>query len=288
MKFISKISALLCLLSVVLFTSCEQENEGAIYNETAGVTFVSGSLNAITVSADSPYAYIDVLRANGSAAESGKVDITVTVGTDTVADLLTVGDYVFEEGKTQTTIKIDASALEVGVKANVALKLNVENNPERCISATKVTISKDYSWESMGKGTWSDGLICAVFTVEAGVKWEVEVEKAVGFDVYRMVNAYGYGVCPWTAESEVKINPCYITIDATDPSAVFVADASMGIDWGYGEFYMGSIYGQLSASPSYVLGTKNGNIIDLGALYVGMGSDYGPYIAKTCTLVLPN
>ena len=291
MKFINKISVLLCLLSVVMFTSCDQENEGEIYNgatnEITGVTFTSGSLSAVTVTADSPYAYIDLFRANGDVAESGNVTMTVTVDDNIFEDLLKVEGYVFEEGQTQTTIKIDASALAVGLKVNVSLKLNAESSVT-AVTETKFAISKDYSWEPLGTGLWTDGLICSIFNVDAGVQWEVDVEKAVGFDVYRMVNANGLGVCPWDeGESEVTVNPCYITIDAIDPNAVFVADCSMGIDWGYGEFYMGSFFGQLSTNPSYVLGTKTGNVIDLGALYTGMGSDYGPYVAKSCILVLP-
>lgn len=290
MKFINKISALLCLLSVVMFTSCDQQNEGEIYKNAtgsaSGLTFTSSSLSAVTVTADSPYAYIDLLRANGDVAESGEVEMTVSVGNNILADLLKVDGYVFEEGQTKTTIKIDASALEVGLKVNVSLKLNADNS-ELAVTETSFAISKDYSWEPLGTGLWSDGLICTLFQVEAGVQWEVEVEKAIGFDVYRMVNAYGLGVCPWVAEGEVTVDPCYITIDAIDPNAVFVSEASMGIDWGYGEFYVGSVFGQLSTSPSYTLGTKTGNEIDLGDLYVGMGADNGPYLAKPCKLVLP-
>ena len=212
--------------------------------------------------------------------------MTVSVGNNILADLLKVDGYVFEEGQTKTTIKIDASALEVGLKVNVSLKLNADNS-ELAVTETSFAISKDYSWEPLGTGLWSDGLICTLFQVQAGEQWEVEVEKAIGFDVYRVVNAYGLGVCPWVAEGEVTVDPCYITIDAIDPNAVFVSEASMGIDWGYGEFYVGSVFGQLSTSPSYTLGTKTGNEIDLGDLYVGMGADNGPYLAKPCKLVLP-
>ena len=290
MKFINKISALLCLLSVVMFTSCDQQNEGEIYKNAtgsaSGLTFTSSSLSAVTVTADSPYAYIDLLRANGDVAESGEVEMTVSVGNNILADLLKVDGYVFEEGQTKTTIKIDASALEVGLKVNVSLKLNADNS-ELAVTETSFAISKDYSWEPLGTGLWSDGLICTLFQVQAGEQWEVEVEKAIGFDVYRVVNVYGLGVCPWVAEGEVTVDPCYITIDAIDPNAVFVSEASMGIDWGYGEFYVGSVFGQLSTSPSYTLGTKTGNEIDLGDLYVGMRADNGPYLAKPCKLVLP-
>lgn len=286
MKYINKISVVLSLLAVVLFSSCEQDNEGAVYTEGSGLTFVSSALSGVTVSPDAPVVVVDILRSNGAAAESGELTMTATIGKDAF-DGLTVTGYNFAAGETKTTVTIDATALAIGAKAIVSLALNTDDIAIDGVAETTISITKDYSWEPMGTGVWTDGLICTIFNVQAGVQWEVEVEKAVGFDVYRMVNAYGFEVCPWTAESEVTVNPCYIMVDATDPNAVFVPEASMGIDWTYGEFYVGSIYGQLSASPSYTLGTKNGNIIDLGMLYTGMGSDYGPYVAKTCILELP-
>ena len=103
--------------------------------------------------------------------------------------------------------------------------------------------------------------------------------------MYRVVNPYGFEVCPWVYENEVTVDPCYLKIDATDPENVLVAPQSIGINWGDGEMFVVPGYMYIPGAP---LGVKDGNLIDLGVLLVQMGTSvYNTAAAPATTLQLP-
>lgn len=295
MKYLNKISVLLMILTAGLFTACNTDQEGPIYTETGeGITFSSSSLTSQVVTVGVPTFSVDLFRATANDALSGNVDMFVYVERkDAEGNTITVPvegyasqiPFSFEAGKYQTTISIDATPLAVGDEVLIDLTL-----PEGSSIAvdgsdiTTVSVTKDYTWQSIGKGIWTDGIVSNVFGISDGSNiWEVEVEQAVeNQNMYRVVNAYGFEICPWVLENEVTLDPCYIKIDATDPQNVYTARQSMGINWGYGEMYVVPMAAYVPGAP---YGVKTGNLIDLGSLLLEMGGS--AYYAGTTTLQLP-
>ena len=226
---------------------------------------------------------VDLFRATANDALSGNIGMFVYVeGKDAEGNKVVIPvegyasqvPFSFEAGKYQTTISVDATPLAVGDE--VLIDLSLPEGSEVAVSGANVTtvsVTKDYTWQSIGKGVWTDGLVSSLFNVPAGTNvWEVEVEQAVeNQGMYRMVNPYGFEICPWVAENEVTVDPCYVKIDASDPENVKVPQQSMGINWGYGEFVVGSMAALMPGSP---YGVKTGNVIDLGTtVFVAMGAD---------------
>lgn len=284
MKYLNKISVLLMVLAAGLFTACNTDQEGSIYIEKEEViTFSCSTLAPQVVTVGEPTFLVDLFRALDDKAVSGNVGMFVYVpGKDAEGNSIKVPvegydtqiPFSFKEGECMTTITVNATPLAVGDE--VLIDLTLPEGTPVAVSGTgiaTVTVTKDYTWQSIGKGVWTDGLVSSLFNVPAGTNvWEVEVEQAVeNQGMYRMVNPYGFEICPWVAENEVTVDPCYVKIDASDPENVVVPQQSMGINWGYGEFVVGSMALLAPGSP---YGVKTGNVIDLGTtVFVAMGAD---------------
>lgn len=284
MKYLNKISALLMVLAAGLFTACNTDQEGPVYIEKEEViTFSCSTLAPQVVTVGEPTFLVDLFRALDDKAVSGNVGMFVYVpDKDAEGNSIKVPvegydtqiPFSFKEGEFMTTIAVNATPLAVGDE--VLIDLTLPEGTPVAVGGTgiaTVTVTKDYTWQSIGKGVWTDGLVSSLFNVPAGTNvWEVEVEQAVeNQGMYRMVNPYGFEICPWVAENEVTVDPCYVKIDASDPENVKVPQQSMGINWGYGEFVVGSMAALVPGSP---YGVKTGNVIDLGTtVFVAMGAD---------------
>lgn len=183
MKYLNKISVVLSLLLVSLFTACEQDNEGANYNE-AGVTFSCSTLTDKAVPAAEPTFTVDVYRADAQEALSGTVDITATLVKEKIPLAgCTVSDFSFAAGETKTTVTVNVEPLETGVALSVKLTL-----PEALVSvggvaSTTVAVNKEYTWNSLGTGTYTDNW-------GWGITYNVEIQKAEGFNRYRAIAPY--------------------------------------------------------------------------------------------------
>ena len=185
MKYLNKISLFLSLLTVVLFSACNADQEGPIYAETGqGVTFLSSALTSVVVSPADPTFTVDVLRGNNTAEYSGSVTLTATVG-NTELPGCTASNFTFAAGENRTTVTVDISPLEIGQELNITLTLNV---PEEDIalsqfSSTSLTASKDYNWIELGTGTFTDNFFF-------GVTNEVTIMQAEGFNRWRVMTPY--------------------------------------------------------------------------------------------------
>ncbi|WP_418698030.1 hypothetical protein [Bacteroides sp.] len=186
MKYINKISVLLSLLTVLLFSACSTDQEGPLYAGGAGqgVTFISKSLNSVVVSPAEPTFTIDLLRSNTASAYSG--DVTISALIDKVPfEGCTVTGFNFAAGENKTTVTVDVTPLQIGKVMTITLALSI---PEEDIaisgtSQASFTTSKDYNWQELGEGTFTD-----TFFFEGTNK--VTVFKAEGFDRYRVVKPY--------------------------------------------------------------------------------------------------
>lgn len=204
----------------------------------------------------------------------------------------------FAQGETEKNISISAkSGAQAGVPLALELTFDESNiNPYttglKAITAS-VTIIK---WESIGRGYWVGNIINKFFGVSP-LPLAVDIEKAVTADAtkFRFVSPYskasqdydglGYLGYPYNDPAELNgiVENCVITITKQGAS---MAPFNMGINWGYGDFSMGSVYGYLSSNiASYPLGvytpSKTGGTIYFApsSLYISMAdyNDGGKY-----------
>ncbi|MDO4985790.1 MAG: hypothetical protein Q4E48_08850 [Prevotella sp.] len=191
----------MAIVAAALFTSCNKDVEGAIYNgqNNAGVSFTAATLAAVEVPASNPVFEVEIVRGNTAAAATGSVTASLKAGS-TVIGGVTVSDFNFAAGENATTVKVNISPLEVGVQGTLTLTLSDADASIGAVKTATLKVSKAYEWVSLGKATFVDAFV--------GATGNPEVLKADGFERYRVMAPYEeWRVSPeaqadsWTAAS---------------------------------------------------------------------------------------
>ena len=183
MKYIKSLFSILMLLSLCVFTSCEQENEGVIYDaNNQGLSFTFNTFE-FSAPANNPVISVPVYRA--VAGDAFTSSITVSTSAPGVTAPSSVS---FAAGEHETTIDINlGQELGVGVKATITITLNEADASVGGVAETSVTAYKEYVFESLGMGTFQDNWAL-------GGTYSVEIQKAQGFDRYRVIDPYKEGL----------------------------------------------------------------------------------------------
>ena len=191
----------MAIVAAALFTSCNKDVEGAIYNgqNNAGVSFTAATLAAVEVPASNPVFEVEIVRGNTAAAATGSVTASLKAGS-TVIGGVTVSDFNFAAGENATTVKVNIEPLEVGVQGTLTLALSDADASIGAVKTATLKVSKAYEWVSLGKATFVDAFV--------GATGNPEVLKADGFERYRVMAPYEeWRVSPeaqadsWTAAS---------------------------------------------------------------------------------------
>jgi hypothetical protein len=195
----------MAIVAAALFTSCNKDVEGAIYNgqNNAGVSFTAATLAAVEVPASNPVFEVEIVRGNTAAAATGSVTASLKAGS-TVIGGVTVSDFNFAAGENATTVKVNISPLEVGVQGTLTLALSDADASIGAVKTATLKVSKAYEWVSLGKATFVDAFV--------GATGNPEVLKADGFERYRVMAPYEeWRVSPeaqadsWTAASSAPV-----------------------------------------------------------------------------------
>ena len=237
-----------------LLSSCNQDNEGAIYNydgATQGLTFSSSTLQSVEVPASQPSFTVELFRGRTADATSGNLEVTRVLkdsnGKDSLAAIsgLTASPYSFAPGESMTSVTIDITPLEVGDLATINIAVPKDEASIGAYASTRVKAVKAYEWETIGKGTYTDYWVSSTEEHPEGFTANVDVMKAKGFDRFRIMNPYkdylasDMGVANW----EGWIAPS---------SASYVEFYTENDDIYYDDFFTGLYYQGDKTAPIYV------------------------------------
>lgn len=169
---------------VALFSSCDKDNEGAIYHSTnEGLSFTASTLQNTTVTPTDPTFKVEIVRSDASNSYTGSIDCVAQIKKVDLAGV-TVSSFTFQPGEYKTTATVDISPLAIGQELAVTLTLSdTDNVGVGGYASTKLTASKEYNWVSLGTGTFADN-----FAI--GKTYNVEIQKAEGFDRWRVIEPY--------------------------------------------------------------------------------------------------
>ena len=234
-KFIYLLAAVVGALS---FASCQHPYAdwapGAEDNNT-GVYFTD--IQDFEVAATDTEVAIEVARVNASEAASVSLRYEALDAAGESTDLFTVPSKVeFAAGaeKTTLTIAFDGSALAIGEKYTVAIKLDEAEASTYATAEATFSIIVPEPWTSMGTGIYFDDILCELFAeadsfrgAGAYVEFEqndldpnrIRVKNPFSLDV--LGSMWG-GVPSWltsTAEGDH-----YLEFDITDPNNVRAGD----------------------------------------------------------------
>ncbi len=229
MKYLNKITVLLSFLTLGLLASCNQDQEGPGY-AGSGVTFSSGTLASVVVSPNEPTFTVDIFRTDVSTAQTGSVSITAVLAdkNKTPLDGCTVTDYSFAAGEGMTTVTVNVDPLAIGIDLNVTLSIADTDIAVSGTSKTALVVSKDYNWQLLGKGTYTDNW-------SSGVTYEADIYKAEGFDRYRVMDPYTESLKNDDGEWETWVSigtvTPYVTFWSTTDGMVTFSPFSMGINY---------------------------------------------------------
>ncbi|MGM9698812.1 MAG: hypothetical protein ACI3Y0_09230 [Prevotella sp.] len=286
----------------MLFASCGND-ELELGNSTtepidpncAAVEFASSNKTTFEVDPADPSFSVTVVR---KATDAASYSIKVAENQDGSFDV--PASVEFAQGETEKVLPIKMkSSAAAGVPLTLSLTFE-DNDINPYTTGLKVltlntTIIK---WESIGTGYWVGNIVNYFFSVES-LPLAVEIEKATTSSATKFrfdspysraseeldANGLGYLGYPYNAPEDLNgvVEKCVITCTKDGAS---MAPFNMGMDWGYGDFSMGSIYGYLSSNiASYPLGvytpTETGGTIYFApsSLYISMANykDGGKY-----------
>lgn len=170
----------LTVVAAALFSSCNKDNEGAIYSNqgNAGVSFTASTLATVEVPASNPVFDVEIVRGNTVGAATGNLTATLKAGNAEVSGV-TVSGYSFADGQNSTTVSVNISPLEVGVAGSLTLTIADADASVGAVKSTTMKVSKAYEWESLGNGQFYDNFF--------GMTSQPEIRKAKGFDRYRVM-----------------------------------------------------------------------------------------------------
>ena len=185
MKYIKSLFSILMVLSLCVFTSCEQENEGAIYNaKNQGLSF---TFNAFEMSApaNNPIISVPVYRAVANDAFTANITVTTDA-----AGIIAPSSVSFAAGEKKASIDINlGEELGVGKIVDITIALSEADASIGGVSETVVSAFKEYVFETLGMGTFQDN-----WAFGPEFLYEVEIQKAIGFDRYRVIDPYKDGL----------------------------------------------------------------------------------------------
>lgn len=170
----------LTIVAAALFSSCNKDNEGAIYSNqgNAGLSFTASTLATVEVPASNPVFDVEIVRGNTVGAATGNLTATLKAGNAEVSGV-TVSGYSFADGQNSTTVSVNISPLEVGVAGSLTLTIADADASVGAVKSTTMKVSKAYEWESLGNGQFYDNFF--------GMTSQPEIRKAKGFDRYRVM-----------------------------------------------------------------------------------------------------
>lgn len=177
----------------------------------------------------------------------------------------------FAAGENTATIHVTAPRAEEGGQYSLTVGIVEEQQSIYSIGAQTYTVNMVVQkWEKLGTGYWVDGIISTYFGVNPNFAYAVQVEKMVegnGAIHFRFVAPYSHAATgkddlgayigyPYNAGAGDEEDHVFL-IDITSNGA-FLHATSMGINWGYGEMFTGSVYGNVSNNlGAYPLGVYN-------------------------------
>lgn len=257
--------------ATMLFASCGTEDLELGDSSTSpvdancpAVEFSTSNSKSFEVDPAEPSFNITVVRRDSVKAS---YDIVVVSNEDDAFNVPAKVDFEEKELSKDITITMKDGAKQ-GEPLALTLTFNDADLNPYTVGLKDITVQTTIiKWENIGTGYWLGNILNVYYGVEV-LPLAVELQKAVTADAVKFRFECPYAsVC--TAQDELG---AYVGYPYNDPDnltgnvenvvititkdGASIAPVSMGIDYGYGEMSMGSVYGYLSSNiASYPLGT---------------------------------
>ena len=193
----NKIFKIFLAVALSLFTvACNLDQISDIYTtEDTEASMLQTVFNETELAASLESIAIPIVRANTASETSVNLTVTLPTGLSIVGNATEVETLenaskvystavTFAAGQAESGLVLDLTAMEVGssYSGKVEIADTTVVNMNKVTMSTTFKFAKAYSWTSLGTGTFLDNFV--------GNYNEVEILKAEGYDIYRVMNPF--------------------------------------------------------------------------------------------------
>ena len=181
----------LALLAGALFTSCDKDNEGAIYNVyTPNVSFEKKSVDVITAN---PSAEVTIKLTRFGKSGQYTVHYTGSSEDEGIFTDVSNGEATFADGSSYAYLTIKADNMEIGEEYTYSIAMSeadietADTIIGKPIADMTITIKRDYTWTKLGSGVFSSPDMMET-------SWAQEIYQAEeNTEVYKLPDCYAKG-----------------------------------------------------------------------------------------------
>lgn len=204
------------------------------------------------------------------------VPVTATMADGSIYSLAS-NTVEFKDGEAEATVTFnyDPAKIIYGKYYDITLKLDDQFTNEYGLASYSFKAGAT-EWQDMSdKATYRDDIVGSLFSIGNPV-YSVDIQKSVVTDgVYRIKNAYTTAYETYAGELGATIdkdNDYWITIDASDPDAVYITGGETGLNMGetYGKISITSMVSYYMAKGSTLDQVKNEHPEQFGTLVDGI------------------
>ena len=181
----------LAVLAGGLFASCDKDNVSTIYNSS--YQNISFETDGASITTKSSTASVPVRITRSNTAGEYTAHYTLTSEENGIFTDKNGGTATFAAGEWSTIITIDVANMKGGTlyKCNLALSEADALSADTIVGTAtntemEISVMCDYNWVSLGQGMFTSNMF--------GDAWPVEVMKAEGVQVYKLVSVYDNGL----------------------------------------------------------------------------------------------
>lgn len=277
-KLYKLFTATMVVATVAGFASCSDDDDyvPAVMPGNAQVYFSNAQESTVNIVEDQTEFDVLVLRQDTEGELTVNIQANDPSGIFTIPSTVTFADT---EATANLHITYDFADIEGNVRYPISLKID-EKDATLYGDASTSFVVLYAPWKSIGECKYTDGLISSLYNADP-LTYLVEVEESMTQPgLYRVVNPYGADY-PYNEPGDYDPdNNYYLTINATDPTKVYLEESPTGCNWGNGEFIFYSIaglrlaQGNPAAAEGYYGTVKDGVItFPKGSLLGAMGTD---------------
>ena len=185
----------LALMAGFFLTSCDTDNEGAIYNPSwQNISFEKANANQLLTQDATLSIPVRLIRSNVSETYTAHYSLTSEqegIFTDNGG-----GQVTFEKGKNDAIVTLTANNMQKGTLYEATLTLSDADKAQAdtitngAITATKISVMCDYVWVDAGTCTFTDFIFSED---ENGATAEnIPIINGQGSNVYRILRPHYY------------------------------------------------------------------------------------------------
>lgn len=274
MKTIKSILGMAIALSAfAVFTACEDDvpyTPAEPESGVANVVFAGASSQTFEVEPGTTSFNLELQRPESESGSEATVNVLVRSNQDNVFSCPST--VTFAAGATTADVTVSVSNAEEGTYYNLVLYLDGNLSNYTLGNREKEVTFAIMKWENIGVGYWVGNAVCNFYGVDQ-INLAVEIEKTVTATStrFRFSSPYAspatdagyigdseyewYKGYPYNDPADVVAGDYTFLIICDTKGEASLTPVNMGMDWGYGMFSTGSIYGYISdKKDSYPLG----------------------------------